>query len=90
MADSVSPRSEVRLPGSERSDQEGDSGVADNGSGEQGGWTDGMPWPSEPSVGRVADGVRDRVDRIRLLGNGVVPQTAAKAWLVLNEQLASE
>jgi hypothetical protein len=24
------------------------------------------------------------VDRIRLLGNGVVPQTAAKAWSVLN------
>jgi hypothetical protein len=24
------------------------------------------------------------VDRIRLLGNGVVPQTAARAWEVLN------
>jgi DNA (cytosine-5)-methyltransferase 1 len=41
-------------------------------------------WLSEPNVGRVADGVRDRVDRIRLLGNGVVPQTAAKAWLELS------
>jgi hypothetical protein len=30
------------------------------------------------------------VDRLRLLGNGVVPQTAALAWIVLNDQLASE
>jgi len=47
-------------------------------------------WPAEPRLGRVVDGCPDRVDRIRLLGNGVVPQTAAKAWLVLNEQIASE
>lgn len=44
-------------------------------------------WPTEPRVGRVADGVADRVDRIRLLGNGVVPQTAAEAWKVLSERL---
>ena len=55
--------------------------------GERPGPTDWLP---EPNVGRVVDGCSDRVDRIRLLGNGVVPQTAAKAWLVLNEQLASE
>ncbi|MED3650638.1 DNA (cytosine-5-)-methyltransferase [Heyndrickxia sporothermodurans] len=38
--------------------------------------TDGAPreWTSEPRVGRVADGVPDRVDRIRSLGNAVVPQ----------------
>ena len=44
-------------------------------------------WPPEPSVGRVVDGCADRVDRIRLLGNGVVPQTAAKAWLFLCAEL---
>ena len=43
-------------------------------------------WPPEPRVGRVVDGCADRVDRIRLLGNGVVPATAAKAWLTLNEE----
>lgn len=43
-------------------------------------------WPPEPRLGRVVDGCSNRVDRIRLLGNGVVPQTAAKAWLVLNER----
>ncbi|MGG5333868.1 DNA cytosine methyltransferase [Enterococcus sp. AZ163] len=31
-------------------------------------------WPVEPRVGRVADGVPNRVDRIRTLGNAVVPQ----------------
>jgi DNA (cytosine-5)-methyltransferase 1 len=31
-------------------------------------------WQVEPSVGRVADGVPRRVDRLRQLGNSVVPQ----------------
>jgi len=43
-------------------------------------------WLPEPRVGRVVDGCTDRVDRLRLLGNGVVPQTAAKAWQVLGER----
>ena len=31
-------------------------------------------WPDEPGVGRVVDGVPNRVDRIKSLGNAVVPQ----------------
>ena len=31
-------------------------------------------WPDEPGVGRVVDGIPNRVDRIRSLGNAVVPQ----------------
>ena len=31
-------------------------------------------WPDEPGVDRVADGIPHRMDRIRALGNAVVPQ----------------
>ncbi len=34
----------------------------------RGGW-----WPTEPIVGRVANGVPNRVDRLKCLGNAVVP-----------------
>ena len=44
-------------------------------------------WTTEPNVGRVVNGAPHRVDRLRLLGNGVVPQTAAKAWQVLGERI---
>jgi DNA (cytosine-5)-methyltransferase 1 len=40
--------------------------------------TGGMPvekiWESEPDVGRVANGIPSRVDRLKCLGNAVVPQ----------------
>jgi len=44
-------------------------------------------WAPEPRVGRVVDGCADRVDRIRLLGNAVVPQTAAKAYITLKDRI---
>ena len=31
-------------------------------------------WATEPDVGRVADGVPSRLDRLKCLGNAVVPQ----------------
>lgn len=36
----------------------------------------GNTWPTEPGVGRVADGIPRRVDRLRGLGNAIVPQVA--------------
>lgn len=33
-------------------------------------------WADEPNVGRVADGVSSRLDRLRGIGNAVVPQVA--------------
>lgn len=36
----------------------------------------GQWWEVEPSVGRVANGVSNRVDRLKGLGNAIVPQVA--------------
>lgn len=41
----------------------------------------------EPAVCRTSDGLADRVERLRLLGNGVVPLQAAYAWWQLSERL---
>jgi len=40
-------------------------------------------WTIEPSVGRVANGVASRVDRLKCIGNGQVPGVAAAAWEIL-------
>jgi DNA (cytosine-5)-methyltransferase 1 len=42
---------------------------------------------TKPKLGRTTNGPRNRVDRLRLLGNGLVPQTAAKAYLTLWRKL---
>lgn len=41
----------------------------------------------EPSVRRVAHGRADRNDRLRVLGNSVVPDVAARAFVVLAQRL---
>ena len=56
----------------------GDS--AERGAGRPFSW-----WLAEPDVGRVAHGVAARVDRLRAIGNGQVPQCAALAWETLTE-----
>ena len=43
-------------------------------------------WSSEPGMGRVADGVAHRVDRIKALGNGQVPIVAATAFHILSDR----
>jgi DNA (cytosine-5)-methyltransferase 1 len=40
-------------------------------------WRERRHWAVEPSMGRVADGVSARVDKLRCLGNSIVPQVAA-------------
>lgn len=40
-------------------------------------------WSFEPNVGRVADGVAARVDRLKAIGSGQVPLVAATAFLLL-------
>jgi hypothetical protein len=40
-------------------------------------------WATEPDVGRVANGVANRVDRLRCVGNGQVPAVVRIAWEIL-------
>jgi len=40
-------------------------------------------WDAEPGMGRMANGLAYRSDRIRCLGNGQVPLVAAAAWCLL-------
>jgi DNA (cytosine-5)-methyltransferase 1 len=42
-------------------------------------------WEIEPNVGRVVDGMADRVDRLKAIGNGQVPLCAATAWRILSD-----
>jgi len=46
-------------------------------------------WKSEPDVGRVAHGVASRMDRLRAIGNGQVPQVARLAWETLTHDFDS-
>ncbi len=42
-------------------------------------------WEFEPNVGRVANGIPKRVDRLRGLGNAIVPQIAMQIGLTIKE-----
>ena len=43
-------------------------------------------WEFEPSVGRVVNGISNRVDRIKGLGNAIVPQVAHEIFKVIENQ----
>ena len=45
--------------------------------------SNGHWWDVEPNVGRVAHGVAARVDRLKAIGNGQVPEVARTAWGLL-------
>ena len=68
LADTIGPGLEIepRKPG-----DHGEEQPAAKRSGDKREW-----WAVEPDVGRVAHGVPNRVDRLRGLGNAVVPQMA--------------
>lgn len=44
----------------------------------------GSWWKTEPDVGRMADGVAARVDRLKAIGNGQVPAVVKLAWSILS------
>lgn len=62
------PSDNRREQGSPSKQREGESRGSDRGR------VRGINWPIEPGVGRVADGVPRRMDRLRSIGNAVVPQ----------------
>ena len=84
VADTDGSRSSSRVSGSV-SGQEGNSGEFDHESDQcTRGARQGL-WPTEPNVGRVADGIPNRVDRIKGLGNAIVPQIAYRIGLCIKE-----
>jgi DNA (cytosine-5)-methyltransferase 1 len=76
------------MDGSEPEQSETESPRLDVGSGTAIGAGSGRsPWEAEPGLGRVADGVADRVDRLKSIGNGQVPAVVALAWRTLSAGL---
>ena len=49
---------------------------------ERGSW-----WATEPELGRMADGVANRVDRLKAIGNGQVPAVAQLAFNLLSPRV---
>lgn len=47
-------------------------------------------WTTEPSVGRVANGIPNRVDRLKGLGNAIVPQVVFEIFKAIEEFAYSE
>jgi len=84
MADADQPRLEgwlragLRQCAEQQSAGQGSASIPDTDSEPPGrpaiAWGERGHWLVEPDVGRVADGVPARVDRLRSLGNAVVPQ----------------
>ena len=73
-SDRIPNASSERLEGWESSGRESEEHSSSSGSC----W-----WSTEPNVGRVANGVASRVDRLKAIGNGQVPLVVAQAWEIL-------
>jgi len=47
----------------------------------------GKEWQTEPAVGRMANGIPGRVDRLKGLGNAIVPQVAYEIFKAITQNL---
>ena len=83
----------VDVPAAALADLEGEGspewswGIQRPGSQARDGFTRGLWWTTEPGLLRGDDACPHRVDRLRLLGNGVVPSQAALAFRNLVSEL---
>ena len=50
-------------------------------------WEEPRVTEAQSELGGATHGTQHRVDRLRLLGNGVVPQTAELAWTTLWKEM---
>lgn len=98
LADSDSERSQGRIHGGQDTQRQGFDGHAGRSCS-----SSHRRWPARPGesqhdwesprtttksrLGRTTNGSSSRVDRLRLLGNGVVPATAEKAFVTLLQRL---
>lgn len=46
-----------------------------------------IEWGAEPGLGRVANGVAYRVDRLKAIGNGQVPGVVREVWEILTKNI---
>jgi DNA (cytosine-5)-methyltransferase 1 len=90
--EAVNQGSDVANPASERQQGPGQYWFRCDPAEKREGQTDwtfaervGHIWGVKSSVGRVANGVAARVDRLKAIGNGQVPSVAALAWRILSE-----
>jgi len=97
--DRVSTQENVSNPGSsrrqtgiseERYREEGNTEESNNDSDRRRGWQRENNWAVEPDVGRVAHGVPKRVDRLKSLGNSLVPQIPYYIGKTILEVMAIE
>ena len=63
--------------------------LSPSGHADEGGDGRGSYWLAEPGVGRVADGVPARVDRLRALGNAVVPHVGERLGRMISDATLS-
>jgi len=66
---------------------EGDTSRERTGDGSFDGHSGQEFWTVEPNVGRVAHGIPRRVDRLKGLGNAIVPQISMQIGLAIKEEI---
>jgi DNA (cytosine-5)-methyltransferase 1 len=84
-ADDVAHADDARLQGRQETGNAGGKRARGDEHAQRCGNDQGPTWLPEPDVGRVANGVPRRVDRLKSLGNAVVPQVVEQIGRAIME-----